>query len=143
MNSIDSVFGSAISEAYNPSEGHHFDFKMIQCEQFHFCNIFAGPAIEVIALSPKTLLSIKSFICKICNKTFIRKRVLELHCGFISCHPFISILCRNMLNGTATDAVGDFTWILNGKLMWKPMNVLYTPNCIMMGLCRQPSWSLC
>ena len=39
----------------------------------------ADPEVEVIALSPETLLATNRFVCEVCNKGFQREQNLQLH----------------------------------------------------------------
>lgn len=48
--------------------------KMIPKSKVH-----ADPTAEVIALSPKTLMTRNRFVCEICNKGFQRDQNLQLH----------------------------------------------------------------
>ncbi|URD81865.1 zinc finger protein [Musa troglodytarum] len=41
--------------------------------------ISADPEVEVIALSPETLLATNRFVCEVCNKGFQREQNLQLH----------------------------------------------------------------
>nr|XP_009384020.1 PREDICTED: protein indeterminate-domain 5, chloroplastic [Musa acuminata subsp. malaccensis] len=42
-------------------------------------NPTADPEVEVIALSPETLLATNRFVCEVCNKGFQREQNLQLH----------------------------------------------------------------
>jgi transposase-like protein len=39
----------------------------------------ADPDVEVVALSPKTLLATNRYICEVCHKGFQRDQNLQLH----------------------------------------------------------------